>query len=345
MPDHAPHPARLRPAVRAELRAPVAGFLREVSCDQGDRVSPSATVARLEVPDLDSQLVEQREEVREARARLRLLQIGARPDAFWTCRFDEKQLQRLGPTTVVLDLSEVIAGANAIPDADPDAEQIVRLGQLARRMARHGQRKLDSRNAAAVIDDPHHLQSALDDRNVDPRGAGVDRVLHQLLDDARRPLDDLAGGDAVDGFGRELADGHGRISFPICLAQGGGGVIPAKRALTRPATIKLAYGRSSTLAIRIGRKTWFRRLCGRKNRKAGMSAKTIDPMMAAPPICAISRQVLPLGFSHIFHRTAMPMARGVKNSPRTKAVRNGIIVPAPVNSLPLFTCHLKRIVY
>lgn len=35
-------------------------------------------------------------------------QIGARPDAFWTCRADEKQLQRLGVTTVTLDLSEII---------------------------------------------------------------------------------------------------------------------------------------------------------------------------------------------------------------------------------------------
>lgn len=35
-------------------------------------------------------------------------QIGARPDAFWTCRVDEKQLQRLGVTTVTLDLSEII---------------------------------------------------------------------------------------------------------------------------------------------------------------------------------------------------------------------------------------------
>ena len=55
-------------------------------------------------------------------------QIGARPDAFWTCRFDEKQLQRLGPTTVVLDLSEAIAGAQAIPDADPEIHKLV--GQI-----------------------------------------------------------------------------------------------------------------------------------------------------------------------------------------------------------------------
>ncbi len=51
--------------------------------------------------------------------RARYGQIGARPDAFWTCRFDEKGLQRLGPTTVTLDLSEVIGGARRLADDDP----------------------------------------------------------------------------------------------------------------------------------------------------------------------------------------------------------------------------------
>lgn len=57
-------------------------------------------------------------------------QIGTRPDAFWTCRYNEKQLQRLGATTVVLDLSEAIAGANAI--ADEEVKAIVdSIGQYA----------------------------------------------------------------------------------------------------------------------------------------------------------------------------------------------------------------------
>ena len=47
-------------------------------------------------------------------------QLGTRPDAFWTCRFDERQLQRLGPTTVVADLSEVLSGLEKIPDSDPE---------------------------------------------------------------------------------------------------------------------------------------------------------------------------------------------------------------------------------
>ena len=41
--------------------------------------------------------------------RARYGQVGARPDAFWTCRYDEKVLQQLGPTVVTLDLSEVFA--------------------------------------------------------------------------------------------------------------------------------------------------------------------------------------------------------------------------------------------
>ncbi len=52
-------------------------------------------------------------------------QIGARPDAFWTCRFNEKQLQLMGPTVVTLDLSEAIGGANKIPDNDPDLARVI----------------------------------------------------------------------------------------------------------------------------------------------------------------------------------------------------------------------------
>ncbi|HVY32197.1 MAG TPA: L-fucose/L-arabinose isomerase family protein [Polyangiaceae bacterium] len=52
-------------------------------------------------------------------------QIGARPDDFWTCRFDEKQLQRLGPTTVTLDLSEVIGGSAKIADGDPEVKALL----------------------------------------------------------------------------------------------------------------------------------------------------------------------------------------------------------------------------
>ena len=57
--------------------------------------------------------------------RARYGQIGARPEAFWTCRFDEKQLQRLGPTTVVLDLSEVFGACNKMSNTDPEVLALV----------------------------------------------------------------------------------------------------------------------------------------------------------------------------------------------------------------------------
>ena len=41
--------------------------------------------------------------------------------------------------------------------------------------------------------------------------AGVDGVFGEFLDHARRPLDHLAGGDAVDHVFGEAADGHGAI--------------------------------------------------------------------------------------------------------------------------------------
>jgi multidrug resistance efflux pump len=71
---------RLRPAARAEIRAPVAGFLNELPYDEGDRVSPGKPVARLDVPGLASRLAQKRAERNEARARLRLLEIGPRPE-------------------------------------------------------------------------------------------------------------------------------------------------------------------------------------------------------------------------------------------------------------------------
>ena len=73
---------RLRSATRAELRAPVAGFLKEVSCDEGERVSPGAPVARLDVPGLESHLAQKQAQLGEAQARLRLLEIGPRPEEF-----------------------------------------------------------------------------------------------------------------------------------------------------------------------------------------------------------------------------------------------------------------------
>jgi len=52
-------------------------------------------------------------------------QIGARPDAFWTCRYSEKALQALGPTVVSLDLSEAIAAVQGMK-TDPAVRAVLR---------------------------------------------------------------------------------------------------------------------------------------------------------------------------------------------------------------------------
>jgi L-fucose isomerase-like protein len=48
--------------------------------------------------------------------------IGARPAAFQTVRFSEKLLQASGVTVVPVDLSVIIAGAQALQDADPGVQ-------------------------------------------------------------------------------------------------------------------------------------------------------------------------------------------------------------------------------
>jgi putative peptide zinc metalloprotease protein len=73
-------PFQVRPATRAEIRAPVAGFLQAVHFVEGERVSEGTLVARLDVPNLASRLAQKQAQVRETQAKLRLLEIGPRPE-------------------------------------------------------------------------------------------------------------------------------------------------------------------------------------------------------------------------------------------------------------------------
>ena len=60
------------------------------------------------------------------------------------------------------------------------------------------EREVAACHAAAVVGDADERDAARRGDDLDPRRAGVDGVLDEFLDDARRPLDHLAGGDAVD---------------------------------------------------------------------------------------------------------------------------------------------------
>jgi multidrug efflux pump subunit AcrA (membrane-fusion protein) len=77
--DRVSGPFQVRSETRAEVHAPVAGFLQELYVREGDRASPGMVIARLEVPDLDSRLTQKRAQVRQIEARLHLLEVGARP--------------------------------------------------------------------------------------------------------------------------------------------------------------------------------------------------------------------------------------------------------------------------
>ena len=71
-----------------------------------------------------------------------------------------------------------------------------------------GQRQIFRRHAVAIVGDADPPPPATIGENVDPARPGVDGVFHQFLDHARRPLDHLAGGDAVDDLFGKLADRH-----------------------------------------------------------------------------------------------------------------------------------------
>ena len=61
-------------------------------------------------------------------------------------------------------------------------------------------------DAVAVVGDADQPLAAVGEGDVDPPGAGVERILDQLLDRRRRPLDHLAGSDPIGCRGVELAD-------------------------------------------------------------------------------------------------------------------------------------------
>lgn len=70
----------VRPAKHVEVRAPVAGFLRAVNYDMGDRLDANAVIGRLEIPDLESLIAQKSAQQRESEANLRRLQAGPRAE-------------------------------------------------------------------------------------------------------------------------------------------------------------------------------------------------------------------------------------------------------------------------
>ncbi len=80
MPDRVGGTFYVRPLQHAELRAPVAGFIRDVPHGEGDRLKKGDLVVRLEIPDLDTRIAQKQAELREAEAKLKLLEAGPRAE-------------------------------------------------------------------------------------------------------------------------------------------------------------------------------------------------------------------------------------------------------------------------
>ena len=80
-------------------------------------------------------------------------------------------------------------------------------------MRRDRERQIVGLDAAAVVAHADQPRAAGFDVDLDAPRAGVETVLDEFLDDGRRPLDDLAGGDLVDELGRQRTDArHGRTA-------------------------------------------------------------------------------------------------------------------------------------
>src|SRR5262249_42348930 len=88
-----------------------------------------------------------------------------------------------------------------------DVEEIV-VGQLRGGVALDRQREVVMRHAGAVVADADQPAAAAIGDDLDAGRAGIERVLHEFLDHARRPLPHLARRDAVDDAFGELAYGH-----------------------------------------------------------------------------------------------------------------------------------------
>lgn len=98
--DRAGGTFHVRPAVRWEVRAPVDGFLREVTVDEGDYVTAGTPLAKLEVPELASELRRKKAEVTEVEALLKKLQAGPRKEELF------EQRERVKRATAWRDLAK-----------------------------------------------------------------------------------------------------------------------------------------------------------------------------------------------------------------------------------------------
>src|SRR6185437_2842305 len=113
-----------------------------------------------------------------------------------------------------------------------DALQVSQRVNLAGGVAGEGQRHIIRRDARAVVADADQVEAAARDLQPNRAGVGVQRVLDQLFDHRRGPLDHLSGGDLGGDIARQLADWHvNRLPAPSPLPIGRGGTSTQRERL------------------------------------------------------------------------------------------------------------------
>jgi putative peptide zinc metalloprotease protein len=203
VPDRSGGPFRLRSATRAEVRAPAAGFVRDVGCDEGDRVSVGAPLVRIEVPDLRGRLAQKRADVAQAEARLDLMReehAEARRRAGRAAQWRDRaaaDLERAGRVLVAdLDrLDKLIAQAEAEADAAAASldrtQSLVARGAGSAEEAQEAERRV--RATRARLAQAHAERRAREAKGETEARLELDRRGHELTE-ARAALAVLDGG-------------------------------------------------------------------------------------------------------------------------------------------------------
>src|ERR1041385_3009338 len=88
----------------------------------------------------------------------------------------------------------------------PDRGEIFRDANLRRRVTFESEHGIGAHHAFTIVGNLQQATAAGFDLDRDSSGAGVDRILNQLLGDRRRPLNNFTGGDLIGDVICEDAD-------------------------------------------------------------------------------------------------------------------------------------------
>ena len=108
-------------------------------------------------------------------------------------------------------------------------------------MSGHGKSQIVGMDAQAVVPHTDPLHARVLDVDPNGRSPGVEAVFHQLLDDGRRPLHDLAGGDLVRDELAKWPNASGQL--PLALPYGMNSTWPTSMRLLDAMLLRISKSR------------------------------------------------------------------------------------------------------